>query len=163
LPYLIDGHNLIGALPDLALDEPDDELRLSERLLAYFKRSRQRAVLFFDRGHVASQAFRRGHWLQIRFVRSGRTADDAIRGELGRIGREAPNWTVVSSDREVQAAARLAGAKVLSSQQFIERLAPPGPDAGEAPKPDRPLSPDELDDWLALFNGGSPDKPDQEH
>ena len=24
MPYIIDGHNLIGALPDLALDDPDD-------------------------------------------------------------------------------------------------------------------------------------------
>jgi hypothetical protein len=32
MPFLIDGHNLIGALPDLDLDDPDDEARLVERL-----------------------------------------------------------------------------------------------------------------------------------
>ena len=150
LPYLIDGHNLIAALPNLALQDPDDERELIENMEAFCRLNRQRAILFFDRGHVASRPFRHGAWLQIRFVRSPKTADDAIRVELEHIGREAPNWTVVSSDREVQAAARQAGAKILSSPNFIRQLEGEG-NSSEAAKPNRSLSPDEVEAWIDIF------------
>ena len=35
MSLIIDGHNLIGILPDIQLDQPDDERRLLERLRAY--------------------------------------------------------------------------------------------------------------------------------
>ncbi len=35
MSLIIDGHNLIGILPDIQLDQPDDEPRLLERLRAY--------------------------------------------------------------------------------------------------------------------------------
>ena len=36
MPILIDGHNLIAKLPDLRLDDPDDEAKLVARLRAYY-------------------------------------------------------------------------------------------------------------------------------
>jgi predicted RNA-binding protein with PIN domain len=152
LPYLIDGHNLIAALPDLSLRDPEDEQALIERLHAHFQRQRHQAIVFFDQGRFASQAFRSGAWLRIRFVRPPRTADDAIRSELVHIGREAPNWTVISSDREVQAAAREAGARVLQSEAFA-RLLDRDAHTADPLKPDRAVKPGEIDEWLALFQG----------
>ncbi|MFN2149217.1 MAG: NYN domain-containing protein [Anaerolineales bacterium] len=150
LPYLIDGHNLIAALPDLTLRDPDDEQKLIDRMEAYCRRNRQRATLFFDQGRFASQPSRRGAWLQIRFARPPRTADDAIRSELDRIGREAPNWTVVSSDHEVMAAARHAGARLISSQDFRHVLDEAA--VGDEPaKPEGSMNPDEVKEWLEIF------------
>ena len=31
MSLIIDGHNLIGILPDIHLDQPDDEIRLERR------------------------------------------------------------------------------------------------------------------------------------
>ena len=39
MPLLIDGHNLIGHLPDLSLSDPRDEVKLVARLQAYAARS----------------------------------------------------------------------------------------------------------------------------
>jgi predicted RNA-binding protein with PIN domain len=157
VPYLIDGHNLIAALPDLSLQDPDDEQELIRRMNAYCQRIRHKAILFFDRGRSSSRPYSSGHWLRIRFVRPPRTADDAIRAELDRIGREAPNWTVVSSDREVQLAARQAGARSLSSRDFIGQI-----DHGdESERPDKTvpaLGSGELDEWLSLFGAGDGDE-----
>jgi S-adenosylhomocysteine hydrolase len=32
MPYMIDGHNLIGKLPDISLDDPNDEALLVQKL-----------------------------------------------------------------------------------------------------------------------------------
>jgi len=160
LPYIIDGHNLIAALPDLSLQDPEDEQKLIERMHDFCSRSRQKAILFFDQGQFAGRPFRSGAWLQIRFVRPPRTADDAIRGELDRIGREAPNWIVVTSDREIQVAARRAGAKFISSPDFVRQM-DAGKGSRDASKPDRSLGPDELEQWMLLFGGDDRDSKDE--
>ncbi len=47
MPLLIDGHNLIGRLPDLRLDDPDDEAKLVARLRTYCARTRKRITAVF--------------------------------------------------------------------------------------------------------------------
>jgi hypothetical protein len=76
------------------------------------------------------------------------TADDAIQHRLKRLGKSARNWTVVSSDQQVQANARAAHAEVLSSDSFAGMLK-----HARARKPDgdQTLSPKEVEDWLKLF------------
>ncbi|MEJ2013533.1 MAG: NYN domain-containing protein [Anaerolineales bacterium] len=162
MPYLIDGHNLIAALPDLSLRDPDDEQALIIRLQVYCSQQRHKAIVFFDQGRFADQVFRSGAWLRVHFVRPPRTADDAMRSELARIGREAPNWTVISSDREVQAAAREAGAKVVRSGVFARQLGRAA-NTGEIGKPDRTLNPGEIEEWLALFRSEADERDKGEH
>jgi hypothetical protein len=47
---LIDGHNLISALPDITLDDPNDEAKLVEKLKSYAARTGNRCVVVFDGG-----------------------------------------------------------------------------------------------------------------
>jgi predicted RNA-binding protein with PIN domain len=88
-----------------------------------------------------------------RFVRQGLTADAAIRARLERLGKSARTWTVVSSDLEVQAAARQVRAHYLSAEAFASKLEIAL--AGQPPESDREapqgLSEAELDEWLELF------------
>jgi hypothetical protein len=86
-------------------------------------------------------------------VRVGKTADDAIRDRLKRLGRTARNWTVVSSDRMVQAEARAARAQVLAAQEFADLLfrESSGEDADQGEDPNAGLDEDQLDEWLQLF------------
>jgi predicted RNA-binding protein with PIN domain len=83
-------------------------------------------------------------------VRLGSTADNAIRIRLKQLGKSAKNWTVVSSDRQVQAEAHAAGAEVISSDAFAGMLKQ-AHDSSPKPDNERKLSPREVDDWLKLF------------
>jgi predicted RNA-binding protein with PIN domain len=94
-----------------------------------------------------------------RFIRTGQTADAAIRAHLTRLGAAARNWTVVSSDQEVQRASRAARAQTISSEAFSRQITETlqaGP-AQNSQNSNPPLSPDELQDWLDLFDAHDPD------
>ena len=80
MPYIIDGHNLIGAIPGLSLADLDDEHALIHRLSEY-ARSHQRSItVYFDRGFLAAPQISNAGRVKVRFVRPPRTADDAIYG-----------------------------------------------------------------------------------
>ena len=156
MPYLIDGHNLIPKVAGLSLKAVDDEMQLIELLQEFCRIWGKQVEVYFDNsppGQPGSGAFGP---VTARFVREGRTADDAIAARLKRLGRSARNWTVVSSDRAVQAAAREAQAQVLSSEAFSgqlkETFKESDTDLNERTQPS--LTPDEVDDWLDLFRKG---------
>jgi predicted RNA-binding protein with PIN domain len=151
MPFLIDGHNLIGALPDLHLDEADDEVRLIERLRAYCISERKQAEVYFDRAAPGRAGRYRYGPVTAVFITAGSTADTAIRRRLGQLGRAAANWTVVSTDNAVQADARSARARVMPSGEFAGLLRETGSD----PRPDRDaqMGKGELEEWLRLFGG----------
>ena len=153
MPYLIDGHNLIPRLPGLSLDIVDDEDQLIQRLQVFCQRQQKNAEVFFDRAPVGEANMRRFGRVTAHFVHRGRTADEAIRSRLVRLKGAARNWTVVSSDRQVRAAARSAGARVLSAAEFARLLQKTLDEAGNDPEAlsDAEIPPDEIDDWLALF------------
>jgi hypothetical protein len=68
---------------------------------------------------------------------------------MAGLGADAPNWTVVSSDREIQQAARRVGARLMESREFASLLVPGGP--GPAPEKPNAPSPEEVDHWLKQF------------
>jgi uncharacterized protein len=147
MPYLIDGHNLIPKL-GLRLDSIDDEMELIAILQEFCRLERRQVEVFFD-GAPQPSTLKRGA-VTAHFVQLGRTADDAIRAYLKRLGKNARNWTVVSSDRQVQAEARSVRAEILSSDSFAAMLQQA---RNSAPKPDsdKNLSPGEVEEWLKLF------------
>jgi predicted RNA-binding protein with PIN domain len=149
MPYLIDGHNLIPKL-GLRLDSIDDEMELIAILQEFCRVERRQVEVFFD-GAPASQAGpRKLGAVTAHFVQLGRTADDAIRNRLKRLGKSAKNWAVVSSDRQVQAEARAVHTEVISSDSFAATLQHA---RNSAPKPnsEKTLSPREVEEWLKLF------------
>ncbi len=152
MPYLIDGHNLIPQIPGLRLQDPEDERALIETLQAFCGRVNRRAEVFFDNaspGQARRQKFGR---VTAHFVQRGSTADAAISARLRKLGREAPNWTVVSSDNEVRTAARAVQAKTESSAEFANQLMA-APEKGDDPdNPEAGLSDAEVAAWLRIFN-----------
>ncbi len=149
MPYLIDGHNLIPKL-GLRLDSIDDEMELITILQEFCRLERKQVEVFFDGAPAAQAGTRKLGTVTAHFVRLGATADNAIRKRLKTLGRGARNWTVVSSDRQVQTDARAARAEVASSDSFASLLTEA---RASAPKPDneRKLTQKEIDDWLKLF------------
>jgi hypothetical protein len=76
----------------------------------------------------------------------------AILQRLEQLGGEAKNYIVVSSDREVQKAARRAGARVTDSRAFSRALTPRRPEGEPGEKPQAPLGPEEIEEWRQLFD-----------
>ncbi len=149
MPYLIDGHNLIPKI-GLRLDSIDDEMELITILQEFCRLEHKQVEVFFDGAPAAQAGTRKLGAVTARFVRLGATADNAIRQRLKSLGKSARNWTVVSSDHQVQTEARAARAEVLSSDSFAALLRQA---RASAPKPnkERKLTQKEIDDWLKLF------------
>jgi len=151
MPYLIDGHNLIGKMAGISLEDPDDEAKLVHVLRAYFARGAMKATVYFDRGLPGRQDTPTVAGVTAHFITPPATADAAIGGHLVRLGRQARNWTVVSSDAAVAQAARRSGARVISSEAFARQLAGAFSPASVPEKPEGPTSAAELEDWEKLF------------
>jgi predicted RNA-binding protein with PIN domain len=156
MSYLIDGHNLIPKVAGLSLSAIDDEMQLIELLQEFCRLRRKAAHLYFDGAPPGQPSKRTFGPVTAHFVRKGKTADDAIRARLARLGRSARNWTVVSSDRMVQAAAREVGAAVLTSEAFASLLRQALREERPAPGSQREatLSEEELKAWLEMFDSG---------
>ena len=153
--YVVDGHNLIPKVA-LNLAAPDDELDLIRLLQQFSRMSRSKVEVFFDGAPAGQAGTRRVGVVLAHFVRSGTTADSAIRAWLQELHQEAREWTVVSSDREVQLAAKKAGAKVVSAEAFARLLEDenskhPRTSKRSTMKDGGPLTQDEIDEWLDLF------------
>jgi len=154
MPYIIDGHNLIPKVPGLSLGEIDDEMLLVEILQEFCRRQRKQVEVFFDQAAPGGVRARKFGCVTARFVSQGRTADTVIKDRLMRLGGEARNYSVVSSDRAVQASARAARARVVSSEEFAGSILSKGINKPEdfGGLDDAPVSGDEIDEWLELFD-----------
>ena len=154
MPLLIDGHNLVPKIPGLSLSQIDDEQRLLVLVQDYCRIRRKKAEVYFDKAPQGQTQPQRVGTLLVKFARTGRTADQEIKQRLLQLKGNAQNWTVVSSDRSVQAAARAARAQVLPAEDFArELLAVLRQQGGQADQAGKDkLSTDEVDYWLKLFS-----------
>ena len=149
--YLIDGHNLIPKL-GLRLDSLDDEEALISRLLEFCRLRRAQVEVFFDGAPAGHASIRKSGAVTAHFVRLGSSADAAIEAQLARLAKTARNWTVVSSDGRVQRAARAVHAGVLSSEEFTKEVSRAQALLGSNSKHEATLAPNEVEEWLDLFN-----------
>ena len=149
MPFLIDGHNLIPRV-GLRLDSLDDELELIRLLQEFCRLSRSQAEVYFDNAPAGQPAKQKHGMVTAHLVRKPDIADEAIYQRIRKLGLSAKNWTVVSSDRRVQAEARAARAKVISSDEFARqvRLTLQNKSASSS---DNALNEKEINDWLELF------------
>jgi hypothetical protein len=150
MPYLVDGHNLIPKV-GLRLDSMDDEMELVTILQEFSRLHRRQVEVYFDGAPADQAGIRSLGTVKAHFVHAGMTADDAIARRLKKMGRSAKNWTVVSSDRQVQANARVVHAEVLSSEEFACLLQETPRGESSKPAADRKVSPAEVDEWLRIF------------
>lgn len=174
MPYLIDGHNLIGQLDDIRISDPDDEAKLVMKLRGFCARERTKVLVVFDQGMPGGLSHLSNSVVEVRFAPHQSTADDVL---IARI-RKTPdptNWTVVSSDHAVLNCAVERKMRAIRSRDFAQLLRPlntpladptplprkPGeqiesPDPGEAS--DVYLSPAQVAEWLKVFPEPPPPK-----
>ena len=152
MPYIIDGHNLIPKVSGLNLGDVDDELQLIKLLQDFCRITHKQVEVYFDNAPAGSAGARNFGCVTARFIREGRTADQAIKQKLSRLGGEARNWTVVSSDREVRASARSARSKSMRVEEFGHLLS--GVIKGSAKQgveEDLGLNAQEINEWMEIF------------
>ncbi len=174
--YLIDGHNLIAKLPDLSLEDPNDEAKLVLRLKSWAAGDRKRRItVVFDGGLPGGQSRNlSGGKVTVLFMSAGKTADSALITHIKKVPNP-PEYTVISSDQQIIAAAKLRRMPHLTSETFSAMLGqapatlqspgspPPQPASQSLPPPPEPreqpqLSEGEVAEWLDLF-GPEPQLP----
>lgn len=157
MTLLIDGHNLIAHIPGIDLSDVDDEGQLVQLLQAYCRLRRKTVEVYFDRAPAGQAGTRQFGQVRAVFVREGSTADEAIMERLKRLGKRARNVTVVSSDRQVQQAARAAHAGVMPSEAFADEWDSLSAEEHAFDPRNRLLTPEEVADWEKMFRHGHPD------
>ena len=150
MPYIVDGHNLIPHV-GLRLNAEDDEMALVEMLREFCRVRKKRVEIYFDGAPPGHANTRKFGYVTTHFIRKGRTADDAIRTRLRKMGKAAKNWIVVSSDREVQTSARAVQAKRISAGEFAREIEEAKFAVFEDPNEEQTLSKGEVEQWLKLF------------
>lgn len=157
--YLIDGHNLIGQLPDISLDDPNDEALLVQKLSGFCATNRKhRCHVVFDKGIPAGHSRMGNGKVKVYFAPTRSDADSIMINRIKKI-KNSDQWVVVSSDNRVLDEARHRRIDTLKSTAFAEilkqsknqRPAKPGIDEDANVK----LSEHEVNEWLDLFNGAS--------
>jgi predicted RNA-binding protein with PIN domain len=168
--YIIDGHNLIGKMPDISLKDPNDEVKLTLRIKSWVAESKKRQVtLFFDGGIQGSHLNRlSSRNMKVIFAPAGKTADSLIITHMRKL-KNPRQYTLVTSDREIIGAAKTLRIRSYLSEEFIERMGfvfserPEKEQVDATPKkpekPDDPkISDADVQEWLDLF-GPVPERP----
>ena len=164
--YLIDGHNLIAKLPDLSLGEEHDEFELALRLKSWASANRKRWVtVVFDRGMPGGTArMLSNRDVTAIFAPQGQTADALLIARIKQV-KHPPEYTLVSSDRQIIAIAKERKMRHILSEEFVgrlgydERLIIKNEVEAAEEKPDADgLSEAEVAEWLEMF-GPVPERP----
>jgi uncharacterized protein len=154
MPIMIDGHNLIPKISGIDLSDLDDEMRLLDLLQEYSRlRRRGHVECYFDRAPAGHPRRRKFGSVQVQFARQGQTADFEIEARLKQLGRQARNWTVVSSDQRVRQAARAVGARDIRSEDFALELRQTlsQKDNFYKTSEEPPMDQDDIEHWLKIF------------
>ncbi len=153
MTLLIDGHNLINALPDLSLDDPNDEAKLVERLKSYCARTGKRCTVVFDRGLPGGPSRDLStSQVKVVFASAGyMSADQVLIGRMRKL-KDPANYLVVSSDREVLREAEGRRIRTRSSEAFAADMQQAMAAGLEEDRSgDVHLSDEQIDEWMRLF------------
>lgn len=155
--YLIDGHNLIARTPGLSLADPDDEAKLTALLRRWAAADpRRKVTVIFDAGLPAGEARHLSSGsVKAVFAPNNSSADAVLMRRIEALGNPAEH-VIVSSDGAIMAAAARRRVAVQRSEAFATAMLNDrhfgGREQTPAARPDAPaMSPDELQEWLALF------------
>jgi predicted RNA-binding protein with PIN domain len=160
---LVDGYNLIHKFPDiscfLSADLQHARLLLCSRLSSYAVRANARITIVFDGKDVGVHPLPAQPNIKVLFSQHGEKADILIK-RLAKWHLDDTNWAVVTSDLDIQDAARRFRLSVESSEDFAEKvrralspLIKKSADAAAKENGGKPEALKELDYWQKIFGG----------
>lgn len=150
MPYLIDGHNLIRAIPRISLEDPHDEAKLVGALRGLMIGMGKKCTVIFDGGLPGGASRLSCSRVQVIFASSGQEADSRIINRIRNM-RNAAGWVLVSSDGRIREAAKRQKMTMLHSNEFAELLEPKPTRSKEKEGHQASLSDADLQDWLRAF------------
>jgi predicted RNA-binding protein with PIN domain len=120
LQWLIDGHNLIGQLQDLELDDPHDEAKLTMAVKSYCMRGRCKATIIFDNGLPGGVSKQLSSYdVTVIFAPPRTQADNLLMRRAKEIGNgNMRDIILVTSDNRILRLARAYGMETMSSEEF---------------------------------------------
>ena len=160
---VVDGYNLIYAMPELARLVACDLERARDALVAklavYRSQRNVRVTVVFDGRGAAGPQTRPPGGIEVVFSRAPQNADAKIKNMLA-LEKSPKSWTVVTSDNSIILFARDYGAKTIPSAEFATQLGRTIPNLGPSTRveKDTPLSPTEVAEWEEYFRKGRPDR-----
>jgi predicted RNA-binding protein with PIN domain len=165
--WLIDGHNLIGQLADLSLDDPYDEAKLTMAVRSYCMRGQFKATIIFDNGLVGGISRQLSNSDVTVIFAPPRTQADAL---LMRRAKEMGNLRgviLVTSDYRIVRLADAYGMETMASEEFAlligfrpVEMDPMEPQARKAKEPAKivfeknpnpVVTQEEIAYWLPIF------------
>lgn len=118
MQWLVDGHNLIGQLKDLSLDDPYDEAKLTMAIRTYCMRSRSKATVIFDNGLPGGLSKElTSSDVTVIFAPPRTSADNLIMRRAKEIGNFR-DMVLVTSDRRITRLAYAYGIETMASEEF---------------------------------------------
>ena len=155
MPYLIDGHNLIACLPDIDLEDPDDEAKLVTKLRGFAAGRGKKCTVIFDGGLPGGHSSMSSKSVKVIFASASHSDADSLLKQRIRKTRDAANWTLVSSDNGVLDCARRGKMKWMTSAEFARRLQRQSHRQDRRGEDDQAqVSADEVEEWLDIFGCG---------
>jgi predicted RNA-binding protein with PIN domain len=160
---VVDGYNLIHAMPELARLVNSDLERARDGLvakLAVYRSGRNvRVTVVFDGRSAVGQQTRPPGGIEVVFSRAPQNADAKIKNMLA-LEKSPKSWTVVTSDNSIVLYARDYGAKTIPSAEFAAKLGLGVPNLGpnRPPAQDKPMSAAEVAEWEEFFRKGRQDR-----
>ena len=159
MPYLIDGHNVIGQMNSIQLDDPHDEAKLVLLLRSYSAQLGKKFHVVFDGGIPSGMSSLSTSRVKVYFASADSSADNVMR-MLIKNTVNAGSWMVVSSDHAIGSTAKRKGMKVMRAERFADQLESMQDLEAKAEldnyvpetKTDPRLSKDEVNEWLDLFD-----------
>lgn len=155
MPYLIDGNNLIGHIPNLELKDRDSQRRLVFQLLKFQKVKNTRVIVVFDGPpdtKFPDEKFKDIPFF-VRYPEFDQNADQIIKEIISR-QTDLRRFFVVSTDREIKQFARSHGAKAIGCDNFYKELKSALREykkKAEMEKEEATPSPLEIQQWSELF------------
>ncbi|OJX44769.1 MAG: hypothetical protein BGO78_07110 [Chloroflexi bacterium 44-23] len=134
--YLIDGHNLIPKIYGMSLAMDDKENQLIELLQEFARLKRKKVEVYFDNAPPGYANTRKFGSITAHFIRQGLTADNAIIDRVRKMGKQASQVIVVSSDHAIQNEVRACSATAKSSEEFFREMQAMHNQPGQSVKPD---------------------------
>jgi predicted RNA-binding protein with PIN domain len=156
MPLLIDGNNLIGAIPYLNLEDDDAKDKLIAIIRAYQAKKKNNIILFFDgfsphrpRVEKINRKF------TIRYPKfEEQNADNEIKRQLDSYN-DFRNVILITSDRDLKDYAKARKARIINSVEFYHTIKHyyrvEGKNLEQNQRIHRELSDSEIDQWMQLF------------
>jgi uncharacterized protein len=160
---VVDGYNLIHAMPELARLVGSDLERARDALvskLAVYRSGRGvRVTVVFDGRETGAPQTRPPGGIEVVFSRAPQNADAKIKNMLA-LEKSPKSWTVVTSDNSIVRYAHDYGAKTIPSAEFAVKLGPGVPKLGpnRPAQKDAPMSAAEVSEWEEYFRKGRQDR-----